>query len=92
MIISPCHCTQAISVLLASGVGAGFGATNDVKRLIQAFNSWGLLPLVEHYLLRYYKRASIAVAFLLIGMLLSLCVTVVSARLRARAINDSEGV
>ncbi|KAM0844160.1 hypothetical protein ACQ4PT_057251 [Festuca glaucescens] len=85
------HADIAISVVLASGVGAGFGATNDVMRLIRA-GKWEFLQQVEQDLLSYYKRAILGVIFLLIGMLLSLCVTVVSARLRARAINDSEAV
>jgi hypothetical protein len=89
--MSTCHCAQAISVVLASGVGAGFGATDDVMRLIRN-GPWSYLPQVQQDLLSYYKTAIIAVVFLFIGMLLSLCATVVSARLRARAINDSEDV
>ncbi|KAM0892824.1 hypothetical protein ACQ4PT_025509 [Festuca glaucescens] len=85
------HADKAISVVLASGVGAGFGATDDMMRLIRD-GPWGYLPQVQQDLLSYYKKAIIAVVFLFIGMLLSLCATVVSARLRARAINDSEDV
>ncbi|XBJ22294.1 hypothetical protein VPH35_000712 [Triticum aestivum] len=74
------HADIVISVVLASGVGAGFGATNDVLRYVRASKWEGR-----------QQEAIIPVIFLLVGMVLSICATVVSARLRARVINDSEG-
>ncbi|KAM3400127.1 hypothetical protein ACQJBY_005176 [Aegilops geniculata] len=83
------HTDIVISVVLASGVGAGFGATNDVLRYVRA-SKWEGRQQEEQALINYYNRAIVPVVFLLVGMVLSICATVVSARLRARAINDSE--
>ncbi|KAM3406503.1 hypothetical protein ACQJBY_000543 [Aegilops geniculata] len=84
------HADIVISVVLASGVGAGFGATNDVLRYVRA-SKWEGRQQEEQALINYYNRAIIPVVFLLVGMVLSVWATVVSARLRARAINNSEG-
>ncbi|XBJ07315.1 hypothetical protein VPH35_012862 [Triticum aestivum] len=81
---------QAISVVLASGVGAGFGATNDVLRYVRA-GEWDGRQEDKRALVNYLNRAIVPVVFLLVGMVLSICATVVSARLRAVATNDSEG-
>lgn len=81
---------QVISVVLASGVGAGFGATNDVLRYVRA-GRWEGRQEEKQALINYFNRAIIPVVFLLVGMVLSICATVVSARLRARATNDTEG-
>uniref|UniRef100_A0A8R7JVK2 CASP-like protein n=1 Tax=Triticum urartu TaxID=4572 RepID=A0A8R7JVK2_TRIUA len=81
------HADIVISVLLASGVGAGFGATNDVLRYVRA-SKWEGRQQEKQALINYYNRAIIPVVFLLVGMVLSICATVVSARLRARAMND----
>lgn len=85
-----CARAQVISLVLTSGVGAGFGATNDVLRYVHGV-IWEH-PEVEKILVDYYNRAIVAVVLLLVGMLLSICATFVSARLRAKAMNDPEGV
>uniref|UniRef100_N1QYU3 Uncharacterized protein n=1 Tax=Aegilops tauschii TaxID=37682 RepID=N1QYU3_AEGTA len=84
------YAAQAISVVLASGVGAGFGATNDVLRYVRA-GEWDGRQEDKRALVNYLNRAIVPVVFLLVGMVLSICATVVSARLRAGATNDSEG-
>ncbi|KAF6982173.1 hypothetical protein CFC21_000596 [Triticum aestivum] len=84
------HANIAISLVLASGVGAGFGATNDVMRYVRA-GEWDGRQEEKQAIVNYLNRAIIPVVFLLVGMVLSICATVVSARLRARATNDSEG-
>ncbi|KAI5016914.1 hypothetical protein ZWY2020_037292 [Hordeum vulgare] len=84
------HADIVISVVLASGVGAGFGATNDVLRYVRT-TKWEGKQQAEQALVNYLNRAIIAVVFLLVGMVLSMCATVVSARLRARATNDAQG-
>ncbi|KAF6993296.1 hypothetical protein CFC21_010209 [Triticum aestivum] len=84
------HADIVISVVLASGVGAGFGATNDVLRYVRV-TTWEGGQQAEQALINYYNRAIVPVVFLLVGMVLSICATVVSARLRARATNDSQG-
>ncbi|XBJ07313.1 hypothetical protein VPH35_012860 [Triticum aestivum] len=73
----------------AGSAAAGFGATNDVLRYVRA-SKWEGRQQEEQALINYYNRAIVPVVFLLVGMVLSICATVVSARLRARAINDSE--
>ncbi|KQJ99964.1 CASP-like protein 4D1 [Brachypodium distachyon] len=84
------YADMVISLVLTSGVGAGFGATNDVLRYVHGV-IWEH-PEVEKILVDYYNRAIVAVVLLLVGMLLSICATFVSARLRAKAMNDPEGV
>ncbi|KAF6987710.1 hypothetical protein CFC21_005330 [Triticum aestivum] len=84
------HADIVISIVLASGVGAGFGATNDVLRYVRA-SKWEGRQQEEQALINYYNRAIVPVVFLLVGMVLSICATAVSARLRARAMNDAEG-
>ncbi|KAF8693504.1 hypothetical protein HU200_038901 [Digitaria exilis] len=75
-----------ITGVLATSVGAGFGATVD------------LLWYVDHVVFTdgdttrkkyadYYSKAYVPLAFLVVGMVLSMAATVVSARLRARAAN-----
>ncbi|CAL5021354.1 unnamed protein product [Urochloa decumbens] len=70
----------AASVALASGVGAGFGATNDARRMAD-----GVLAGDKGDLEAYYDRGAVAVVVLLVGMVLSLCASVASARVRVRA-------
>ncbi|KAL6899261.1 hypothetical protein ACP4OV_005919 [Aristida adscensionis] len=75
-----------VSAVLVSGVGAGFGASNDALRIIGVLD-WKRIEQSDATddLGGYYGRANVAVVFLLIGMLLSMCASVVSARLRASA-------
>ncbi|KAL6634589.1 hypothetical protein ACP70R_027260 [Stipagrostis hirtigluma subsp. patula] len=75
-----------VTVVLASGAGAGFGATNDVVEYTKHASPWE--GDAQQDLVRYYQKGSVAIVFLLVGMLLSLCATVVSTRLRARATDD----
>ncbi|CAL4968708.1 unnamed protein product [Urochloa decumbens] len=70
----------AASVALASGVGAGFGATNDARRMAE-----GVLAGDKGDLEAYYDRGAVAVVVLLVGMVLSMCACVASARVRVRA-------
>lgn len=72
---------QVVTVLLASGVGAGFGATDDVLRYVH-YVRWDQ-DNTEQDLVDYYHKATVPVVFLLVGMVLSMAATVVSARLRA---------
>ncbi|CAN6278917.1 unnamed protein product [Urochloa humidicola] len=73
----------AATVALASGVDAGFGATNDARRMADGVlvggggEKWDLDA--------YYDRGAVAVVVLLVGMVLSMCASVVSARVRVRA-------
>ncbi|KAF8653092.1 hypothetical protein HU200_062533 [Digitaria exilis] len=80
------RCPAVITGVLATSVGAGFGATVD------------LLWYVDHVVFTdgdttrkkyadYYSKAYVPLAFLVVGMVLSMAATVVSARLRARAAN-----
>ena len=78
--------SQVVTVLLASGVGAGFGATIDALRYVHHVTWWD--DATRQDLIRYYGKAYVPVIFLLVGMVLSVAATVVSARLRARAAND----
>ncbi|AQK71877.1 uncharacterized protein [Zea mays] len=75
-----------VTVLLASGVGAGFGATNDALRYVHHVR-WDDAG-VKDDLVDYYNKATVPVVFLLLGTVLSMAATVVSARLRARATDD----
>ncbi|RCV06917.1 hypothetical protein SETIT_1G202200v2 [Setaria italica] len=76
-----------VTVLLASGVGAGFGATIDALRYVRHVTWWDG-DATKQDLIRYYDKAFLPVVFLLVGMVLSMAATVVSARLRARTAND----
>ena len=71
---------------MVSGVGAGFGATVDALRYVHPVTWWD--DATRQDLIRYYGKAYVPVIFLLVGMVLSVAATVVSARLRARAAND----
>jgi hypothetical protein len=77
---------QMVTVLLASGVGAGFGATDDVLRYVHHVR-WDDNRTKDD-LIGYYNKATVPVVFLLVGMVLSMAATVVSARLWARPTND----
>ena len=79
---------MVVSLVLTSGVSAGFGATNDVLRYVRGI-TW-TPPSGQKVLEDYYKRAIVALILLLVGMLLSICATAFSARLRSKAINDRE--
>jgi hypothetical protein len=68
--------SQVVTVLLASGVGAGFGATIDALRYVHHVTRGGTT-----------RQGRISSA-ILVGMVLSMAATVVSARLRARAADD----
>ncbi|OQU85172.1 hypothetical protein SORBI_3004G185400 [Sorghum bicolor] len=75
-----------VTALLASGVGAGFGATDDALRYVHHVR-WDDTRTKDD-LIDYYNKAIVPVVFLLVGMVLSMAATVVSARLRARATAD----
>jgi hypothetical protein len=77
---------QVVTALLASGVGAGFGATDDALRYVHHVR-WDDTRTKDD-LIDYYNKAIVPVVFLLVGMVLSMAATVVSARLRARATAD----
>lgn len=82
--------SQVITVVLATGVGAGFGATVDLLWYVKHATGWdqeGGVATQKMYI-DYYGKAYLPLAFLLAGMVLSMAATVVSARLRARAAND----
>jgi hypothetical protein len=79
---------QVVSLVLTSGVSAGFGATNDVLRYVNGI-VW-TPPSAQGILKGYLGRAVVALVLLLVGMLLSMCATVVSVRLRSKAINDRQ--
>jgi uncharacterized BrkB/YihY/UPF0761 family membrane protein len=83
--------TQVVTVLLASGVGAGFGATIDALRYVHHVTWWDG-DTTKQDLIRYYNKAFLPVVFLLVGMVLSMAATVVSARLRARAVANDDNV
>ncbi|EES05283.1 hypothetical protein SORBI_3004G185300 [Sorghum bicolor] len=81
-----------VTVVLASGVGAGFGATDDVVEYVKKHGSrWGDGDVTQD-LVKYYQKGVIAIVFLLIGMVLSVCATVVSTRLRVRAASDDDDI
>jgi hypothetical protein len=73
-----------VTAVLASGVGAGFGAAGDVVEYIKHAGSRWQEDATQD-LIRYYRKGNIAVVFLLVGMVLSVCATVVSVRIRVRA-------
>ncbi|PUZ76181.1 LOW QUALITY PROTEIN: hypothetical protein GQ55_1G269500 [Panicum hallii var. hallii] len=76
-----------VTAVLASGVGAGFGATGDLLYYIEhACSPWN--DDATQDLTRYFREHRHCIGFLLIGMVLSLCATVVSVRLRVRASDD----
>ncbi|TVU29623.1 hypothetical protein EJB05_21198, partial [Eragrostis curvula] len=81
-----------VTVVLASGVGAGFGATDDVLQYVNHWRkTWSWYDNdTSRDLVDYYHKGAIAIVFLLVGMVLSLAATVVSTRLRTRASNDSD--
>ncbi|KAF8653093.1 hypothetical protein HU200_062534 [Digitaria exilis] len=82
-----------VTVLLATGVGAGFGATVDALRFVRApHTSWTGGDVVKQDFIHYYNKAFYPVVFLLTGMVLSMAATVASARLRARAANEDADV
>ena len=82
---------QVVTVVLASGVGAGFGATDDVLEYVKHGSRWEEDATQD--IVKYYQKGIIAIVFLLIGMLLSVCATVVSTRLWVRAAsNDIDDV
>ncbi|KAL6634588.1 hypothetical protein ACP70R_027259 [Stipagrostis hirtigluma subsp. patula] len=74
-----------ITVLLASSAGAGFGATDVALKYI---NSGDEIDDMKRDLRHYYHKATVPIVLLFIGMVLSLCATIVSARLRTRASTD----
>lgn len=80
-----------MTVLLATGVGAGFGATVDALRFVR-HTSWDGGDVVKQDFTRYYNKAFYPVVLLLAGMVLSMAATVASARLRARAANANADV
>uniref|UniRef100_A0A804PJX9 CASP-like protein n=1 Tax=Zea mays TaxID=4577 RepID=A0A804PJX9_MAIZE len=77
-----------VTVVLASGVGAGFGATDDVLEYVEHGSRWAEEATQD--LVKYYHKGLIAIVFLLIGMVLSVCATVVSTRLRVRAASNDD--
>jgi hypothetical protein len=79
---------QVVTVVLASGVGAGFGATDDVLEYVEHGSRWAEEATQD--LVKYYHKGLIAIVFLLIGMVLSVCATVVSTRLRVRAASNDD--
>ncbi|XP_066381033.1 CASP-like protein 4D1 [Miscanthus floridulus] len=79
-----------VTVLLASGVGAGFGATNDILRFVRSRYVRWEDNSVKDDLEDYYNKAFVPLVFILLGMVLSMAATVVSARLRARATDDAD--
>ncbi|CAO1942077.1 unnamed protein product [Urochloa humidicola] len=78
-----------VTVVLASGVGAGFGATGDVVEYINNAGGSRWDDDATQDLIRYYHKGNIAIVFLLIGMVLSVCASVASVRLRVRASGDN---
>ncbi|KAG2651697.1 hypothetical protein PVAP13_1NG305600 [Panicum virgatum] len=75
-----------VTVLLASGVSAGFGATVDALRYVHHVTWWD--DATRQDLIRYDGKAYAPVVFLPVGTVLSVAATVVSARLWTRAAND----
>ena len=81
---------MAATVALASGVGAGFGATSDARQMADDLVRWERGGgAAKGDLDAYYARGAVALVFLLAGMILSACASVVSARVRARAGGDN---
>ncbi|KAL6634590.1 hypothetical protein ACP70R_027261 [Stipagrostis hirtigluma subsp. patula] len=88
------YADMVVSLVLASGVGAGFGGSNDASQIVDVL-TWEDNRNSERRkdLDSYYGGGIVATVFLLIGMLLSMCAAVVSVRLRARAAaNDLDDV
>ncbi|KAF8653094.1 hypothetical protein HU200_062535 [Digitaria exilis] len=85
------YADMAAGLVLASAVGAGFGATDDVLQFMEhgVDYSGDDRTRVKDDLTGYFHRAIVAVVFLLVGMVLSVCAAVASTRLRARASDDS---
>lgn len=80
------YADMAATAALASGVGAGFGATGDARRMVDNLIRWERGgDYMKRYLDAYYARGAAALVCLLAGMILSMCASVVSARVRARA-------
>ena len=79
---------MAATVALASGVGAGFGATSDARHMVDNLVRWERGGGARGDLDAYYARGAVALVFLLAGMILSACASVVSARVRARAAGE----
>ncbi|TVU29616.1 hypothetical protein EJB05_21191, partial [Eragrostis curvula] len=79
-----------VTAVLASGVGAGFGATNDALQIIKHGVDWTDRNQNDSRgdLISFFDRGNVAISFLLVGMVLSVFAAVVSARLRARASDD----
>ncbi|KAL6899260.1 hypothetical protein ACP4OV_005918 [Aristida adscensionis] len=75
-----------VSAVLVSGVGAGFGATNDALNIINVLD-WKRVDQGDatNDLGGYYGRANVAMVFLLIGTLISMGASVITVRLRASA-------
>ena len=76
------HGMQVVTVLLASGVGAGFGATNNVALRYVNYVRWEENSRKDD-LIDYYNKAIVPMVFLLLGTVLSMVATVISARLQA---------
>ena len=76
---------QVVTVLLASGVGAGFGATNDILRFVRSRYTIWENNSIKDDLEDYYNKAFVPLVFILLRMVLSIAATIVSARLWARA-------
>jgi len=53
---------QVVTVVLASGVGAGFGATDDVLEYVKHGSRWGDDDTQD--LVKYYQKGIIAIVFL----------------------------
>jgi hypothetical protein len=79
------YADMAATAALASGVGAGFGATSDARQMVENLVRWERGGGARGDLDAYYDRGGVALVFLLAGMILSMCASVVSARIRARA-------
>ncbi|PUZ76182.1 hypothetical protein GQ55_1G269600 [Panicum hallii var. hallii] len=79
------YADMAATAALASGVGAGFGATSDARQMVDNLVRWERGGGARGDLDAYYDRGAVALVFLLAGMILSMCASVVSARVRARA-------
>ncbi|TVU19123.1 hypothetical protein EJB05_35257 [Eragrostis curvula] len=78
-----------VTTVLASGVGAGFGATKDALQIIKHGVDWtNEKNGSRDDLIRFFNKGNVAISLLLVGMVLSVFTTVASARLRARATND----
>ena len=82
------YADMAATAALASGVGAGFGATSDARHMVDNLVRWERGGGARGDLDAYYARGAVALVFLLAGMILSACASVVSARVRARAAGE----